>query len=232
MRQFRYPLYFFYLVYFFSSCTNNEIGNSRDVNPDAVFFEYQVWGEEKDSTVTVYLQYRMGGRNGTTLVLNEPSRVQLDGEELPADSARLSGAFYVKQVPAESFAGKHIISFTDLNRKQYKEEFTWQPFKLKTKIPDSISRGDLAFDFEGLQALDHLRVIATDTSFRSRDINEIDTVRNGRIIIAANKLNDLVNGPITLLFYKEVELPVKNGTKEGGKISVTYGLQREVELRD
>jgi hypothetical protein len=56
------------LFHWFSfSCTSNEIGNSKDVNPDAVFFDYEVWAEEGKEDVTVNLQYRMGGKNGTTL---------------------------------------------------------------------------------------------------------------------------------------------------------------------
>src|SRR6266508_529111 len=82
------------------ACTSNEIGNSKDVNPDAVFFDYKIRGEEKDSNITVYIQYRMGGSNGTTLVLNEPAKVQLDGEIIPVDSAKLAGAFYDIQIPS------------------------------------------------------------------------------------------------------------------------------------
>src|SRR4030095_14281414 len=117
------------LISIFSSCTSNEIGNSKDVNPDAVFFDYEVWAEEgKD--VTVNLQYRMGGKNGTTLVLDEPSKVLFDGEQLKVDSAKGIGAYYEIQRPFSSFAGKHSITFTDLNKKEYKEEFEFTPFTL------------------------------------------------------------------------------------------------------
>ncbi len=213
------------------SCNDDEIGHSKDVNPDAVFFDYKIRGEEKDSNVTVYIQFRMGGPNGITILLNEPAKVQLDGEEIIADSAKLTGAFYEIQKPSRSFSGKHTILFTDLNGKEYSEEFVYQPFKLKTKIPAIVHRVDLAFDFENLETEDCIRVTATDTSFTSRDINEIDTPKNGRLIIPADKLKNLVNGPITLQLSKETERPVKNGTREGGKIVVSYGLQREFELK-
>jgi len=85
------------------SCTSNEIGNSKDVNPEAVFFDYEVWAEEDKEDVTVNLQYRMGGKNGTTLVLDEPSKVILDGEQLKVDSAKVTGAYYEVQRPLASF---------------------------------------------------------------------------------------------------------------------------------
>ena len=232
-KYFIYSIYFVYFIYLstLSSCTSNEIGNSKDVNPDAVYFDYRIYGDEKDENMTVYLQYRMGGKNGTTLVLNEPAKVQLDGEEIKADSAKLSGAFYEVEKPVRSFAGKHEIVFTDLNNKEHKEEFSFSPLKLKTNIPAVINRGDLAFDFDGVEPHEYIRVVAIDTSFYSRDINEIDTVSNGRIVIKADHLKNLVNGHITLQFSKELEKPIKNGTKEGGRISISYTIQREFVLQ-
>jgi hypothetical protein len=213
------------------SCTSNEIGNSKDVNPDAVFFDYEVWAEEgKD--VTVNLQYRMGGKNGTTLVLDEPSKVMLDGEQLKVDSAKVTGAYYEVQRPFTSFTGKHTISFTDLNKKEYNEEFEFAPFTLDAKVPPTLNRGDLVFTFKGLEPVDYLSVILTDTSFTSKDINDVDTIRNGRLVIKADRLSALVNGPIHLQFFREQTLPLKKSTKEGGRFIITYGLKRDFELKD
>src|SRR6186713_2633162 len=159
------------------SCTSDEIGNSKDVNPDAVFFDYEVWAEEGKEDVTVNLQYRMGGKNGTTLVLDEPSKVILDGEQLKVDSAKITGAYYEVQRPLVSFMGKHTINFTDLNKKEYNEEFEFTPFSLDPEVPSILNRGDLVFDFIGLDSVDVLSVTLTDTSFTSDDINDVDTVR-------------------------------------------------------
>ena len=218
---------------FLFSCTSNEIGNSKDVNPDAVFFDYTVLADEDGQDVTVKLQYRMGGKNGTTLVLDEPSKVLLDGEQLKVDSAKLNGAYYEVQKPLSSFAGKHTISFTDMNKKEYKEEFEFVPFTLEPNIPATMNRGDLVFTFKGLAPVDVLSVTLTDTSFKSADLmNDIDTVKDGRLVISANRLSALVNGPINVQFYKESEKPVKSATKEGGKLYIRYGVKREFELKD
>src|SRR5687767_13886001 len=224
----------FVLISAFSlfSCTSDEIGNSKDVNPDAVFFDYEVWAEEGKEDVTVNIQYRMGGKNGTTLVLDEPSKVMLDGEQLKFDSAKVTGAYYEVQKPFASFAGKHVISFTDLNKKEYNEEFEFKPFILEPNVPSTLNRGDLVFNFKGLDSVDYLSVILTDTSFTSADINDVDTVRNGRLVIKAGRLSALINGPINLQFFKEEILPVKKPTKEGGKFIITYGLKRDFELKD
>jgi hypothetical protein len=219
-------------AFFFSSCTSNEIGSSKDVNPDAVYFDYKIWGEEGAEAVTVMLQYRFGGSNGTTLILDEPAKVELDGELIKTDSSKMTGAFYEVMKPLASFTGDHKILFTDINKKKYEEEFSFKPFKLSREIPAELKRSELIFDFEGLDPVDYVRVFARDTSFESNDINRIDTVKNGRIILALADLDNLVNGPIHIQFYKEDEKPVKSATKEGGRIAITYGLKREFELKD
>jgi hypothetical protein len=216
----------------YTSCTSNEIGNSKDVNPESIYFDYKIWGEEGKDDITVMLQYRFAGANGTTLVLEEPGKVEFDGKTIEADSSKMTGAYYEIMKPVNEFSGKHRIVFTDLNKKQYKEEFSFQPVSLRTKVPATIHRGDLVFELDGLEPLDYVRILLTDTSFLSEGINRVDTVKNGRVIIKKEELKTVINGPIHLELYKEVEKLLKNGTKEGGQLSVTYGLKREFVLKD
>jgi hypothetical protein len=216
-----------FLLLSVSACTNNTIGNRKDVDPDAVFFEYIIRGDEYDSNVTLYLQFRIGGPNGYTLTLKDPAKVELDGEPIRVDSAKLTGAYYEIQKPAESFVGKHTITFTDFSKKIHSEEFEYKPFSLDTDL-DEVERGDLVFDLDGLEKEDYLHVSATDTSFTSRDIIEIDTVTGGKLIIPAHKLRYLVNGPITLLLSKETQKIIRNEIR--GRITVSYGLKREFIL--
>jgi predicted small secreted protein len=110
-------------VFLLASCNNTEIGESKDVNPEAVYLDYNIAGEEGDEDVTCKFQFRMGGPEGTTLVLNNPAKIELDGEPLMVDSSKLGGAYYEIQKPLASFAGKHIITYTDFNKKEFTEEF-------------------------------------------------------------------------------------------------------------
>ncbi len=215
-----------------SSCTSNEIGNSKDVNPETIWFDYRIWGQEGTDEVTVKLQYRFAGETGTTLVLTEPSKVELDGRVVPVDSSKYAGAYYEMQEPVDSFKGKHTIVFTDVNKKQYKEEFHFHPMALRSKIPASLTRSDLVFELDGLEPVDYVRVLLSDTSSKSEGINRVDTVKNGRLHLSKSQLGSLVNGPITLELIRESEKPVKSSTAEGGKIAVSYGLRREFSLKD
>jgi len=105
---------------FLSSCTgrSNEIGGSSDVNPETIWFDYQISGEEGRDDMSVMLQFRFAGKNGTTLVLDGGSKVELDGVVIKADSSKMTGAFYEIMKPVNEFTGKHSIVFTDINGKQ------------------------------------------------------------------------------------------------------------------
>ena len=214
------------------SCTSNEIGNSKDVNPESIYFDYRVWGDEDGGYITTRLQYRFAGSNGTTLLLENPSKAEIDGIAIKADSSKRNGAYYEVTKPVKDFTGRHTIVFTNMNGKQYTEEFNFQPISLKTSIPKIVNRADLIFEVAGLAPTDYIRVMLSDTASFSEGISRIDTVRKGRIRITKADLENLVNGPIHLEFSKEDEKRVKNGTKEGGKLSVSYELKREFELKN
>jgi hypothetical protein len=220
------------LVLFFFGCRSNEVGSSKDVDPAAIWFDYQVRAEENNSDVTVLLQFRFAGENGTTLALEEPSSVSLDGVPVRGDSSRFAGAYYEIQKSADSFTGKHSIVFTDSKKKQYREDFEFRPVKLLAAIPDTIHRGDLEIKLDGLEMEDFVRVIMTDTAFTSNGINRVDTVKNGRLFISRADLQSVFNGPVQLELVRESENPVKNGTREGGRLSIFYTLKREFILRD
>jgi len=156
----------------------------------------------------------------------------LDGEGLPADSTKITGTFYELHKPIAEFSGKHSIVFTDLNKKEYKEDFSFEPVVLVTPVADTAQRNDLVFEFEGLEAKDYIRVLMTDTSFVNNGINRVDAVINGRLVITKADLESLANGPVQLEFIREYEKPVKKDTKEGGRLLITYSLKREFVLMD
>jgi hypothetical protein len=222
----------FSVGYILQSCTSNEIGNAKDVNPDAVFFDYKIWGDETKDITTCMLQYRFAGPNGTTLVLEDPSKVEIDGHLLNVDSSKMSGAYYEWVNPVDSFAGKHTIIFSDMNGKKYSEDFRFSPFKMLTIVPAEFKRNDLVLDLSGLDSIDYVRVSLIDTAYDNNDISRIDTLKNGHLVISKSQLDSLVNGPIQMEIIKEENRPVKNSTREGGNITVTYGLKREFVLKN
>jgi len=200
-------------------------------NDDTIFFDYRIRGEESDSNVTVYVEFKRGGPNGSVLALNAPATVSLDGQTFPTDSAKLTGAYYEIRRPARSFSGKHEIIFTDPYKKEHKAEFDFQPFYLSQEIPAEVWRDSLVIHFKERDKEEYFRVSATDTSFASRDIVELDTVRNGKLVVPANKLKNLVDGPIVLLLSRELEKHFQSGPEVWGRVVVSYGMEREFTLK-
>ena len=231
-------LFFLSSIFLFNSCTSNrEPESTSDVNPEAIYFDYQVRGEEGNNYITVLLQFRFGGENGGTLSLEEPGKVELDGEVITPDSSKITGTYYEIQKPIEVFTGKHSIVFTGSDKKIYKNEFDFQPFSLITAIGDTLRRSDLVVDpivirFNGLEQEDYIRVLLTDTSFTGDGINRLDTARNGRLLITKKDFQNLINGPVQLEFVREHESPVKKGEKQKGRIVTSYSIKREFILSD
>ena len=221
---------FFSAAILLAGCSNSEKKNSSDAAPESIFFDYQIRGEEGSDVVTVLIQYRYNGENGSTLTLDEPASVSLDGEMLKGDSSKITGAYYEIQKPVEAFSGNHTIVFTNTDKTLYKEDFNFQPIKLLTEIPATWQRGDMELDLTGLEAEDFVKVIMTDTVFASEGIERIDTVRKGKLTITREEMAGLADGPIQLELIRESDSPVKKGTAEGGRLFISYGLKREFLL--
>jgi hypothetical protein len=214
-----------------AGCTNrNKINNK--ISYDDLYFDYNITAEENDENVTCVFQYKNGDAEGKALNI-EPSKVELDGQELKWDSARLSGFFYEAQKPIDSFAGKHTVVFTRPDDKQYKNEFEFSPFTLEKQLSGKIHRKPFEIELKNFPATEKkLRLLLLDTAFESSGFNDLIPVVNGKINIDSSILRTVRNGPINFELYMEQELPMMQSTKAGGRISITYGLKREFELVD
>jgi hypothetical protein len=199
---------------------------------DALYADYTISADEDAENVTCVFRFYKGSSEGATLVLEPPSAVLLDGMAVPVDSAGLSGAYYEVQRPLAQFAGMHTIRFKNAEGKAFKETFTFQPFAISEELGETVLRGDLSIRFDGLPARAPLRVSLIDTSFATPDINDIDTVQNGALIVTQEAMRKVVSGPVTLHLYHEEERRLQHPPGAGGKLSITYGLSREFDLVD
>lgn len=211
-----------------SACTDNENNGAKEET--APYAQYRIWGEEGRDNVTCLLRFKPSASSSQTFTLQQPARVQLDSEVLTADSSRLGGAYYEVQKPLANFAGDHTITFTAINGKKYTETFAFQPFTIANILPETISRTDLDLQLTGLKSGDQVRVFLLDTSFADNGMNDVQTVTNGRLKISQQQLSQLAPGPITLQLIREEERPLKNPPKNGGHISISYQITRDLEL--
>lgn len=231
MRQILAVVPFAFLL---TSClSNNREEANSGVDPNMIFHDYKITAEEGLEDVTVMVQCRLGGKDGTPVLLEEPSKLSLDGAMLYPDSAKLAGAFYEKSLPVTSFAGEHTLVFTDSRKKQHTTKFQFEPFDLAQEIPDRVSKKPLLLKLSNFPAKPtNVRLVMFDTSFVTPDINEELLVEHGEIRIDETRLANLANGPITLEIYREEEKTLKGISRKGGRVFITYSLRRQFEFTD
>lgn len=220
-----------FIIIGFASC-KNEDESAAEKRTDSLFFDYSVTGEEGRETVSCLFRFRENDLDGDPVALSETVMLTFDGLEIAADSARMAGTFYEIMVPLNQFEGEHTVLFRAPSGREYTETFYFQPFSLKNELPASISRKNFKLELDGLAENDRIAIIMTDTAFLSNDLNRVDTIRNGILSIAGEKLREVTNGPVVLQLHKEENKKLKNAPSQGGRLLISYGLQREFVLTD
>lgn len=205
------------------ACTSNEIGESKDVSQDKIYQSYNIdqYGENNDVSITC--QFRFSGKNGTTLVLNTPSKIAFDNETLKVDSSAASGAYYATNKPAAGFFGIHHFEFTDINNKKWGNSFTFGNFSL-INTPAAASKTAplvIPFDAGKLSPGDHLELYTnnSDSSFSVAYTAGTDT--GNAFVVPAEELKRQKSNSITLEAKACKSIALQQASTEGGVISVT-----------
>lgn len=221
------------LIFTIVSCSSDEIGKSKDVNPETVYTSYAVNYSEGDDSVSCFLQYRFAGEHGTTLVLTSPSKVTIDGSQVLVDSASFTGAYYEKKFSAGNFDGEHVIVFTDINGKTHEEKFNFHRISCSTEIPVVINKKNLTIEFNGALPNDVIDINVSDTSSATEDIHISSQPQSNRLTVTAAQLKKLNIGSLQFNIYRHQEIPLLHPTQEGGKFSINYDIKDAVtELKE
>jgi hypothetical protein len=219
------------LVLISASCKQKkEAESTREIVPEAIFFDYQVRGDEGSDSVSVLLNYREFNEFGYGLKLDTPSKVQLDDEIIRGVTLKIPGTYYEVQKAAPGFAGTHRLKYTDIDKNEYVEQFNYTPLVLVTPVPGSLPVADLELTLEGFAKGDIIHILLTDTAYASEGIERQETVKNGRILITAEELAELEPGPVQLELVKENIRAISTEGRIRGKLAVIYGLKREFIL--
>jgi hypothetical protein len=213
------------ILVFLNACNEEEIGDSKDVAQERIYQHYQVTYQEGEPNATVTAQYRFAGKNGTTLVLNEPGKVEFDGEKLKVDSNGM-GAWYRVSRPVNAFYGNHRIVYTDIHNKKLENGFSFYPFKLEPAVPRIPKNKPYKISFitTPLQENDYVEINSVDGD-SSFSILHTGTDSGNSILIPAAVLQKQKQKSITFEVRLHRELPLQQQAPEGGKIEVEYSLK-------
>lgn len=220
---------FFGIAAIVAGCTNRDKVKSN-VDYDRLYFDYAITAEEDAGYATCVLQFKEGGPEGKAVNI-DPAIVEVDGQKIETDSAKLSGFFYEVQKPIDSFSGKHVIVFTAPSDKEYKNEFEFSPFTLEEELPEKITRKSFSIHLKNFPSTEKtVRLLLLDTAFESSGFNDMVPVVDGKVTINDSILRSVKKGPINLALYMEQEMSLQEKTIAGGRVFVTYGLKRQFEL--
>lgn len=217
------------MAVFCLACSNtSETTAEKESLSSSLYHDYQIWAAEGEENVTIKLQYRTEKGDGPAILLNQPSRVLLDGEALLADSTKFAGVYYEVSKPLAGFAGRHILVFTDRNNNVHREEFTFVPFSLAKELREHQKKQAFQIRLKDFPAEPTaIRLVITDTSYASDDVNEELLVEDGIISITEEQLQNIKKGPVALEIYREEEREVGTPSKSIGKFKMIYSLKRD-----
>lgn len=218
------------VVLILASCTDDDVVKIN-VNDPGIYAHYDIRAEEGGGMVTSVVRLFRNQTMKNTITLENPSKIELDGQSMQLDSSRYLGAYYELQKPMSEFEGQHTLTFTNTNNKQYKVEFEFHSMTLLTKFNGPVSKeGDLVLKLAGLLPEDVVRVVVMDTAFKSNGINQLEAVKNGKLLIKKSLLQTLKNGPVILEISREFERELNSGMQ--GTLLITYSLRRDLALKD
>ena len=213
-------------VIIFSSCDSNEIGESKDVNPETIYQLYRFEYNENDTTAELFAQFRFAGENGTTLVLTTPSKFEYNGAEVKVDSNDFSGAFYKTSITPKEVVGMHKLAFTDINGKVYQNIFTVDSFVLPD-VPKEISKlvpAIIKFQAPPLYGEDYieLRSEETDSAF---SVKYNAAQKDGYITIPKEELQRQKKDILLLTATLHRKVLLQQQVKEGGGIWIEQTIK-------
>ncbi|MFN8288165.1 MAG: hypothetical protein U0V74_15530 [Chitinophagales bacterium] len=209
------------MVLFMAGCASNEIGHSKDVNQDEIHQGYSIWYDATKNETNITAFFRFAGPNGTTLILDEPSQIVMDGEPMQKVENGL-GCSYQKTIKGQLPNGEHTFAFSDVNGKAFNNSFNWNNVNVEG-IPDNISKAEnLKIHFDGFK--DRLsEKVTVDISDTANTVSEtFDRVGlDDKVVIDKEKLQGL-NGEVTIRINRYGHFDLKNAAHPGGFISSDY----------
>jgi hypothetical protein len=229
MKMKKYYNSIFFAAILFCACTNTEIADSSAIDPSAIALDYELNFSEGKDYLTLKTKFRVGGNNGTTLVLNKPSKVTLNNNSGKLDSSNAEGAYYYWDIPTTP--ANYKIDYTDKNGKILSNSFNFNGFKLTNPLPTNFSSANnFVISLEGIANNNNVTIGLRDTAKNDIDLNL--PVINNQITISKTEIQKLKRGPITVnIGYRKSE-PIKETNAQGGTLEYYYNLkQRTINLK-
>lgn len=206
---------------FLFSCASTEIANSEDVKQSKIYQSYYVIYDNQKEMVNAEAMFRFGGSGGTTLKLNEPSKVFVNNNLMEGDDRLFRGMVYSYDnldINTKSFK----FQFIDTDKNEYINTHTIVPIQLQA--PDTISKTTpVSITWEGEPTGEAETVIieitdnADNKAVISTKLKQVNTIK-----IQPNDLTKLQTGVANIQVIREKDVQLQNAAEIGGILHSTF----------
>jgi len=210
-----------FLLFIFS-CAKEE---SKNVNQDSIYTIYELsYNASTDKTIAK-ATFRFGGMTGTLLDLNEPAIVTFNNEELLYNSitgvhkkefARLipTGSFIYKDLDNNTFTNAAVINNIDY-----------------PSINTISSGAAFTFTWIGNPIQTNETITLTINGVLATEVFSSSIAGTTELVLSASKLQNLGVGSATCTLQRSFnKLSVNQGTSEGGRMAISYIIQKTINI--
>ncbi|MDD2634299.1 MAG: hypothetical protein PHW82_02235 [Bacteroidales bacterium] len=210
---------------FISSCSPEEIADSKDVNQSKIYQAYWVEYDAGESDFyNIEAQFRFGGANGTTLSLSEPSKVSVNKNEMNKDIDMFRGCYYKTKLQNLTDC---VFSFKDTEEKVYINKCIIQKIELK---PVNQIETDTNYEIEWIgnpiSQKEEVFVIIEDQDNNTVKFSTA-IVGSKAIKLKSRDMQTLTEGKGHIYIYRTCLSGLQQTTDEGGKIYSEYKSKKQ-----
>ncbi|MEM9934026.1 MAG: hypothetical protein AAF824_10455 [Bacteroidota bacterium] len=201
------------LAAFWSAC---DVESSADVNQARIYQDYELFYNSNTDKTWVIARYRFGGPTGSLLQLADPASVTFNGEVVPF-SPIFGG--HQREFPGRADGGTFV--YTNTIGEVYTNSVpVYESIQFPTDL-DTLSRSSASsITWEGTALKENQLVglfigswtFGDDALFIQTGAGETD------IVMGTDQLGNLPTGTSTLFMDRSTDVPLTEGTEEGGRI--------------
>ena len=210
---------------FMSSCTPEEVADSKDVNQAKIHQAYWVsYNAGESNNYNIEAQFRFGGANGTTLSLSEPSTVTVNQQEMNKELEAFRGCYYKMQLEDISDC---IFTFKDTENKEYVNKCLIQKVELK---PINQIETDINYEIEWIGSpisqKEEVFVVIEDQE-NNTVIVSTTIVGSETVKLSSKDMQNLIKGKGQIHIYRTWTSVLQQAADDGGKIYTEYKSKKQ-----
>ncbi|MDD2386453.1 MAG: hypothetical protein PHP52_06680 [Bacteroidales bacterium] len=210
---------------FISSCTPEEVADSKDVNQAKIHQAYWVsYDAGENNYYNIEAQFRFGGANGTTLSLSEPSTVTVNKQEMKENLDTFRGCYYKTKLQNITDC---IFTFKDTENKEYINKCLIQKVELKP-IKQIETDANYEIEWIGMPVSQKEEVFVVIEDQENNTVIVSTTIVGSETVKLKSKdMPDLIEGKGQIHVYRTWDSSLQQAADDGGKIYSEYKSKKQ-----